>query len=181
MGELSFWWWSLLFFFFYGGSGCLLFVFYPSSTHRLFVFYLSFIHPLFIFCLSSIHLLSVFYSFSIHLLPPFYTISILSEYLSLIIMTICITYSYTVAPKLLRLTYRTITDTMSRSWGMRGGFWPVLNRIVTSCVWASDPRAGRARARMYANGLGFSWGYRHIGGMFVPDFLDDRFPRRSER
>ncbi|POS81347.1 hypothetical protein DHEL01_v200277 [Diaporthe helianthi] len=25
---------------------------------------------------------------------------------------------------------------MSRaSWGMRGGFWPVLNRIVTACVW----------------------------------------------
>ena len=21
------------------------------------------------------------------------------------------------------------------SWGMRGGFWPVLNRIVTACVW----------------------------------------------
>lgn len=21
------------------------------------------------------------------------------------------------------------------SWGMRGGFWPVLNRIATSCVW----------------------------------------------
>lgn len=21
------------------------------------------------------------------------------------------------------------------SWGMRGGFWPVLNRIMTACVW----------------------------------------------
>lgn len=21
------------------------------------------------------------------------------------------------------------------SWGMRGGFWPVMNRIVTACVW----------------------------------------------
>lgn len=25
---------------------------------------------------------------------------------------------------------------MSRaSWGMRGGFWPVLNRIMTACIW----------------------------------------------
>jgi len=25
---------------------------------------------------------------------------------------------------------------MSRaSWGMRGGFWPVLNRIMTGCIW----------------------------------------------
>ena len=25
----------------------------------------------------------------------------------------------------------------ARSWGMIGGFWPVLNRIVTACVWNS--------------------------------------------
>ena len=25
--------------------------------------------------------------------------------------------------------------TQFRSWGMIGGFWPVLNRIVTACIW----------------------------------------------
>ena len=24
---------------------------------------------------------------------------------------------------------------ISSSWGMRGGFWPVLNRIMTSIIW----------------------------------------------
>ncbi|KAK8201301.1 permease for cytosine/purines, uracil, thiamine, allantoin-domain-containing protein [Phyllosticta paracitricarpa] len=24
---------------------------------------------------------------------------------------------------------------LAASWGMRGGFWPVLNRIMTACVW----------------------------------------------
>jgi hypothetical protein len=24
-----------------------------------------------------------------------------------------------------------------RSWGMRGGFWPVLNRLMTGAIWAS--------------------------------------------
>lgn len=49
------------------------------------------------------------------------------------------------------------------SWGMRGGFWPVLNRIVTACVWL---------------GLQAYWGGQSIkiilGALIGPKFIGMR-------
>jgi hypothetical protein len=27
------------------------------------------------------------------------------------------------------------SDAVCSSWGMRGAFWPVLNRVVVGCIW----------------------------------------------
>lgn len=38
------------------------------------------------------------------------------------------------------------------SWGMRGGFWPVLNRIVTACVWMGIQVGLRKQGPPYVSG-----------------------------
>jgi nucleobase:cation symporter-1, NCS1 family len=41
---------------------------------------------------------------------------------------------------LLLLWYHaSFSDMACSSWGMRGAFWPVLNRVVVGCIWMGMP------------------------------------------
>lgn len=66
-----------------------------------------------------------YYPFSLWPLPVFYP----SQYSSS--FTACATRPSTEAVRV----GQKCADTVSRSWGMRGGFWPVLSRMLTASVW----------------------------------------------